>query len=301
MASVLVTVSVHYSPHGRVRGPDSTGIWASSAEEVAELGQASSLPISLNQGVAKLEFTGAESDVRLIKLYEAIWDRYGLKPQMHNVIPVNERNLYFGVKRKVTWTKKEIDGCDLLWLSGGQFIACHGEATAEQLMREDYVAKLDFRQRSAVLFGSCWPFGGVFALAEPLRSILLEEELAGLYLPPVSFVPENRKVGKPLWAVRSSVILPRALNLLQGELGNPAEPNTEWGCYLDDGGRVPPVWRYRRSEVESLRPFDIAMTFERLGPHLRAAYRSCIVSQRFRETLTKYKVKGVEYVPVELV
>jgi hypothetical protein len=200
----------------------------------------------------------------------------------------------------VTWSKKEINSSELLWLRASRLIATHAEKGLDQLAREDYVAKVDSRLNSGVQFGSLMPFTAL-AVAEPLRSQLLEENPRGLHLPPVCFLPEARKVGKPLWAVRSRVVMPRPLNLLQGEQGNPVEPNTEWWCWWDDGGRDPAVLRYQRTEVEALGPFDIAMTFERVGQTEQGAYRQCIVTQRFREVMGKLKVKGVDYVPVELV
>lgn len=198
-----------------------------------------------------------------------------------------------------TWNKKEIDACDLLWLRNTQLIASHKDAAPEQLVREDYVAALDSKQRSRVQFGSLMPFTAL-AVAETLHTQLAEASLEGLDLPPVTFVPEDQKVIKPLWALKSSVILPRPTNLLQGEKGNAVEPNTEWWCWWGDGGRDPAVLRYRRHEVEAVGPFDIAMTIERVGQTNQGAYRQCIVTQRFRETMTRLNVKGVSYVPVTL-
>jgi hypothetical protein len=100
--------------------------------------------------------------------------------------------------------------------------------------------------------------------------------------------------------LRSKVILPPPLNLLLGEHGHPVEPNTEWWCWWDDGARDPVTLRYERAKMEALGPFDIAMTNERVGQTEQGAYRQCIVSQRFREVMTRLKVRGVRYVPVEL-
>lgn len=300
MPSVLVNVSIHYSPHTLFRGPDSTGIWAASAEDVIELGEASSLPVSLNQGVAKLEFIGDESDSRLIQLYEAIWNKYGLRPKLHHVIPLEDRNAYFGLRRNVRWSKSEIDESELLWLRNKKLIATHASRNPDQLAREEYVASLDSKQRSSVQFGSLMPFTAL-GVAEPLRTKLIAKELKGLYLPSIIFVPEKQALQKPLWGLRSSVILPNALNLLQGEHGNPIAPNSEWWCWWDDGGRDPVELRYDRAAVEELGCFDIAMTSERVGQTEQGAYRQCVVSQKFRKTLTDLNVKGVDYVPVKLV
>jgi hypothetical protein len=269
-------------------------------EEVRVLSQLSDLPLLPHSpDILCLAVELDENDPRLAKLYESIWEKYRLRPSPHHVVSASERHLYFGVRRMVTWSKKEINTSELLWLRASKLIATHGEKNSDQLAREEYVAKLDSRQNSGVQFGSLMPFSAL-AVAEPLRSQLLGENLRGLHLPPVSFVPEDRKVGKPLWAVRSRVVMPRPLNLLQGEEGTPVEPNTEWWCWWDDGGCDPAVLRYQRAEVEALSPFDIAITFERVGQTEQGACRQCIVTPRFREVMMKLNVKGVDYVPVEL-
>ena len=301
MPKVSVSTSIHFSPWASGRkGPDSTGIWASSIDEVVELGSKAKIGVSLNEGVAKLEVNLEAQDPRLTMLYEAIWEKYRLKPSRWNIIPKAEQGNYFGVRRKVTWTKREIDACEMLWLRHKLTIANNRDATPEQWQNEEYVAGVDEKQRSSVQFGSLCPFTGL-AVADPLRTQLLESGLKGLHLPPVIFVPPEARVKKPLWALKSTVILPRPLNLLQGEHGSEPEPNTEWACWWDDGGKRPEVLRFRRSEVDEVGPFDIAMTYERVGITVQGAYRQCIVTQRFRAMMTRLKVKGVDYVPVELV
>ena len=301
MPHITVSASIHFSPWaaGHI-GPDSTGIWASSAAEVVELGKASQLPVSLNEGVAKLEVNLAEQDPRLAKLYEAIWQKYGLTPSPWHIIPVAERHKYFGVHRKVAWNKEEIDACDYLRLGSSQIIATHHDPSEEELLREDYVVENDARQKTKTQFGHFMPFHAL-AVAEPMRSHLLEAGLKGLHLPPVVFVPPERKVHKPLWALKSHVILPQALNPLVNSKGEEVVPNTQWWCWWEDGGRRPEVLRYDRYALEALGSFDIAMTLERVSTSRVRSFRWCIVSQRFREVLTNLKVKGVDYMPVELV
>lgn len=281
-------------------GPYSGGLRVQTSEEVEALSCVCGLPLwPHTPDDPRLVLELDENDPRLTKLYATIWNRYGIKPSPSFVVPVADRHLFFGVKRKLTWSRKEIDACELLWLRSTQLIAKHASRTQEQLEHEDYVAELDSRQRSAVQFGSLMPFTAL-AVAEPLHSELLGAGLVGLNLPEVRFVPENRKAIKLLWALKSTVTLPRALNLLQGENGNAVEPNTEWWCWWDDGGRDPVVLRYPRAVVAGLKSFDIAMTLERVGQTEQGAYRQCIVTQRFREVMTKLKVKGVDYAPVVL-
>lgn len=282
-------------------GPHTGGIDVRTNEEVRTLSELSGLPLwPQTPDHLRLVVRIDSEDSRLARLYDAIWQRYGLKPSPWHVVPQEQRHLYFGVRRKISWSKKEIDACELLWLRNTRLIANQPTRTREQIDSEAYVANVDGRLRSGVQFGSLMPFTAL-AVAEPLRSQMEEAALVGLWMPAVQFVPESRKVPKPLWALRSSIVLPRAVNLLQGEDGHAVEPNTEWWCWWDDGGRDPAVLRFRRVEIAAVSSFDIAMTFEKVGHTEEGAYRQCIVSQRFREVMTKLKVKGVDYVPVELV
>lgn len=287
--------------HPNPFGPYTDGIWARSPSDVEALGDVAELTVrGRGDNFGRfLDVDLDERDPRLGKLYEAILEMYNLKPSLTHCIPESQRSRFFGVTKKITWTRNEIDASELLWLRNSFHIGKHANATEEQLAREEYVAEVDSKQRTAVQFGSLMPFTAL-AVAEPLRSQLIGAGLKGLHLPPVVFVPETRRVCKPLWALKSTVILPRPMNLLQGEQGNEVEPNTEWWCWWDDGGRDPAVLHYKRKEVDSVGAFDIAMTNERVGQTNQGAYRQCIVSQKFREVMTKLKVKGVDYVPVEL-
>ena len=281
-------------------GPHCGGLWVRTNDEIRELSDASGFPLwPHTPDNLRLVLEVDESDPRLAKLYKAIWEKYQLKPSPWTIIPTAERHRYFGVRRKPTWTKQELDASELLWLKNTLIIGTNKDATPEEWAREDYVAAVDSKQNSKTQFGSLSPFMAL-AVAEPLRSQVLDAGLTGLHLPPVVFVPRSKPVRKPLWALRSSVMLPRAGNLLQGEHGNEVEPNTEWACMWDDGGMYPPVLHYQRAEIEQLGRFDIALTYERVGITVQGAFRQCIVSQRFREVFATLNVKGVTYVPVDV-
>jgi len=280
-------------------GPHTTGIDAWCAEDVYAFSAATNLPIVVGSKACQIDVDLDETDPRLAKLYDAIWEKYQLKPSPWTIIPKAERHQYFGVRRKPTWTKRELDASELLWLKNTMIIGNNKDATPEEWAREEYVVSVDSKQNSKTQFGSLSPFMAM-AVAEPLRSQLLDAGLIGLDLPPVVFVPRSKPVRKPLWALRSSVILPRPANLLQGEHGNPVEPNTEWACMWDDGGIYPPVLHYRSAEIEKIGRFDIALTFERVGITVQGAFRQCIVSQKFRQVFDTLKVKGVNYVPVDV-
>lgn len=276
-------------------GPLSLGLVARSLADIDEICEDAEIE---NNEYREIEVRLNEEDPRLAKLYAAIEAKYQMKPSRWNTIPVAKRGSYFGVKRNVTWTEQEIGTAELLRLHSSTMIAEQQDANDEQLAREDYVALLDKKQNSKVQLGFLSPFNAR-AVAEPLRSHLLVAGLEALYLPPVVFAGRG-KVKKPLWALKSHVILPPTLNPLLNGQGEVVPANTQWWSFWDDGGHVPPVLRYKRDAVAALPPFDIAMTCERVGPASKAAYRECIVSQKFRTELKHLKVRGVSYVPVVL-
>ena len=59
---------------------------------------------------------------------------------------------------------------------------------------------------------------------------------------------------------------------------------------------------FKRSEVEQLGVFDIAITQERVGTLGRyMMYRIPVISQKFRQVLLDLKVKKLEFHPVNLI
>ena len=275
-------------------GPISLGLVARSLADIDEICAEAEIE---NNEHRQIEVRLNEEDPRLAKLYAAIEAKYQLKPSRWNTIPAPERQKYFGVKRRVAWTNKEIDQAELLRLESSKMIAEQEDGDEEQLAREDYVVLVDGKQYSKVQLGFLTPFNGL-AVAEPLRSEMLQGELAAVHLPPVVFV--GGKVKKPLWALKSHVILPQTLNPFFNGLGEVVPPNTEWWSFWEDGGHDPPTLRYKREAVEALAPFDIAMTYERVGPGNARAYRACIVTQKFRAEMKRLKVPALSYVPVVL-
>jgi len=276
-------------------GPNSIGLIARSLADIDEICTMAGID---NNEYRQIDVDLREDDPRLAKLYDAIHAKYELKPSHWHVIPVSERHRYFGVDKKVTWTDNEIDACELMQLQSWTSIGDQENGTEGQWEREEYVVRLDKKQNSKSQLGLLIPFHGL-AVAEPLRSELLTANLAGLHLPPVVFVGRG-PVKKPLWALQSKVIMPDTLNMLQNEQGLPVAPNTEWGCFYDDGGRIPQTLRYKRAEVAALGSFDIAMTSARIANDRKAACRWCIVSQKFRAELKRQKVPSLSYVPVVL-
>ncbi|WP_395745060.1 hypothetical protein [Prosthecobacter sp.] len=278
-------------------GPNSIGIYAKSLKDIDDICAVADLE---NNEYRKIDVELDENDPRLVRLYKAIEEKYQFKPSPHTIVPMAERRSYFGVVRKVEWTAAEINEAEFLRFSATRQIAHHENPDDEQWEREDYVVELDKKQYTAVQLGLLSPFQGL-AVAEPLKSGLLSSDLAGLNLTPVIFTGGG-SVKKPLWALKSHVVLPAMLNPLQNEHGEVVAADKPWARFesrhVDDGNCDPPVLRYRRAEVQRLGHFDIAMTHARLGNGQKMAYRWCIVSQKFRAALKQLKVPALSYEPV---
>lgn len=217
-----------------------------------------------------------------------------LSPSASKVIPWKERISTFDAKISTTWTDKELNAYMYLRVLVNAGIAKHSDGTSEQVDREDFTY-IDVSKNTQM--GVVKPFHGI-GIADDLAGQLLKGDLSGLRFTPG--IDNSGKSKRAISALRSDVIMPPALNPLINEAGEVVPPNTEWWCFHDDGGRSPEVLRYREAEVRALGNFDIAMTYERVGFRKSAAYRWCIVSQKFREVLKKLKVRAVNYVPVEL-
>jgi hypothetical protein len=75
-------------------------------------------------------------------------------------------------------------------------------------------------------------------------------------------------------------------------------PERTW----DGEGRMEPILKFRRSEVEKLGPFDVAHTWEKSVKATASGHYmpALIVSQRFRQWVSKNHYK-IRFAPVELV
>ena len=96
----------------------------------------------------------------------------------------------------------------------------------------------------------------------------------------------------------STFVALRSLLAIVKEAGHQVEPNSEWACYLDDGGYQPHELKYRNEDLKRFQEVDIAMSYERTGVTKARAYRWCLVSQRFRQVMRQLKVSGTCSAPV---
>jgi hypothetical protein len=286
---------------GNPPGPYSIGFRARSSEEVDLFGASINAAVSKNEispdRLLRVELS--EGDPRLQILLERIESTYGWKPSKWLAIPLEQRSRFFGVQKLREYSKKDLDIAPFLCLHADKPIATREDGTAEHVEAEVYIAEADRLQTAKTQFGALFPFHGL-CVAEPLGRQLQAAGLKGLALDPVVFLPPD-KVKKPLLKLSSTFIAPRSLLPLVNESGHQIEPNTEWACYLDDGGYHPHEFKYRTKELERFQEVDIAMSYERTGVTKARAYRWCIVSQRFRQVMGELKVPGVSYAPVRFV
>lgn len=280
-------------------GPISIGMRARKPEDVDAFGSLINTPVAKNASSPDrlLRVELSEGDPRLQLLLERVERAYGWKPSKWFNIPREERSRYFGVRKNRQYSKKELDAVTFLHLHyAANAIATHKDGTAEQVDNEVYVAEADRLQTTKTQFGTLAPFVGL-CVTEPLGRRLEGAGLKGLSLDPVVILPADH-VKKPLLKLSSAVIAPRSLLPIVNESGHQIEPNTEWSCYLDDGGYQPHEFKYRQEELKRFREVDIAMSYERTGVTKARAYRWCLVSQRFREVMAELKVRGTIYAPV---
>lgn len=295
MPSATYEVNISWSKSGPNIHAGTT-IQLCTREEVEEIAAiAGGRPIRLPEG-----------DPRLDEVFRVIEERYGFKPAYWNIVPKALRDTHYQVNMDLTWSQAEIDAAELLWFTPINFIASPDDPTIEEALREEYISVKDSRQRSKVLCGSFSPSRAI-GVAEPLKTALEESGLIGVHLRPVIFRDSVRPPKRPIWALRSTILMPPTITPIVNNVGEVIPWNYEnteealrqrgWGVNFERGGRRPGCAEYRRSEIQSLMPFDIAEGAERTELNY---VRRCYVSQRFRAFMEKHKVSG-SFRPVEIV
>lgn len=293
--------TISYDPSNDA-GTRSNGLFACNPNDVDEFAELIGLPASRNATTARrqLRIELIDSDPKLKRLLDAIAERYNYEPSRWFVVPEDYRNRFFGVRKNRTYDRKDLDGVPFLLLDfAAESTATQMDGTEAQVEREVYVAAADYLQDSDVQFGTLMPFHGL-CVAEPLAGRLEQADLKGLLLEPVVILPAA-EVRKPLKKLSSSFVGPRSLVTVVNEQGREVEPNTEWSCYLDDGGYHPHEFRYLNSDLGFFDQVDIAMSYERTGVSKARSFRWCLVSQQFRRVMDELKVPGVRYAPVRFV
>ena len=132
---------------------------------------------------------------------------------------------------------------------------------------------------------------------DELKNDLEAAKLVGLEFLPVLWDQPATAKGK-FWQISSSIVMPPCLLPIL-EVPEDRKP---WTTY-DDGGHFPQELVFRRSEVKTIEPFDVALTSPdeeiHCGPN--SWPRTIVVSQRFRHVIKKLKLTTAELIPARLV
>ena len=136
-----------------------------------------------------------------------------------------------------------------------------------------------------------------FFLNDDFKSALEAENLLGLNFLPVLWDHPEKAKGK-FWQLSSSITMPRCLLPIL----NVPETQQPWTTY-DDGGHFPQELVFRRSQVEAIEPFDVALTAPEEEIHCgpNSWPRTLVVSQRFRQVIKRLKLTTAELIPARLV
>jgi len=243
-----------------------------------------------------IEIDEPEGSPRLIKLLQAIKERYGFEPSPSRMVPVELRDRYFGLYKVRHYSREELEAADYLHIALiPDQIAEHHQGSDEPSQGNLEISADPFESEDGVSIG--FMFTGIFAMTAQFKNELSARDLRG-------FTPTLVK-GVELWRLGSSIVLPRSLLKIQDDEGQYIDPDfwpnkTFNSKYWDDDGYGPVELRYRRSDMVPITPFDVAFTYERMGGP-RYSFRELIVSQRFRKVMEDLGQRGIEYAPVRLV
>lgn len=232
-----------------------------------------------------------------IRLVQSILLEAGIKESSQTVIPKDKRETHFAMNLVRSFTKKELDQAEYLRLNvkGLKRIADWKETTAD-----GYVLKINNRLKNTL------DFGWLDVVVVPYVSETGREKLEGIGFDGIHFKSAmfdgTDQTVKQLFELTSNLVMPECLLPIQNNDGDIVCVNyTESARIWDDAGRVQPILKYRREDIEAMGTFDIAKTLERVGNLPQHYKHHYIVSQRFRKYLEAMKVRSVEFVPVEVV
>jgi hypothetical protein len=306
MPQVICSLTIRFDRESPL-GTTAIGLQAASPEDVDFLGDLCGFEVSSrvsdHYGLMKsFEVKEPEDSPKLEKLFAAIKQLYGFEPSQHFIVPEELSSKVFGLQRERTYDRQEVEQSPLLSLHYAKRpIAKNWDRTIDKVAEDVLKIRAGSESRSAkLMLGYISPFNAL-AIHEDLKEALEREGIMGLKCKRV-------EGSKTLWSLGSEIELPRCLvPVVDGSGHELADtgPRDEGpgGRYFDDHGYHPPELRFAKDEMKRLPPFDIAVTREYVGPamHTGACFRTCVVTQRFRECLEKLGVKTAQYVPVHVV
>jgi len=232
----------------------------------------------------------------LEEIKEIILD-HGCQELDITIIPKELRRSHYGIIKRRVYTKKDIENADYLRLERRGFNCI---AAYKQNSENAYIVRHDNKLKNKT------DFGWLDVIFTPFVSSSGKEQLEAFELNGMEFVPaiyeKPEKSPKKLFQLTSVNTMPSCLLTVQNNNGDIISDDDHSGARIwNDNGYRLPVLKYNRQEVEVMGEFDIAKTKELIGNMPQQYKHHYIVSQKFRQCLEKMKVKGVDYVPVELV
>jgi hypothetical protein len=275
----------------------------------------------------KLPSNGAE-----VKAIFDLLAKYGITPKFQHQVEVKEREKHFTVTTRWEPTRKQLNEAEFFQITTrlydssnvGKLLGmdadhlAHVAADKEQWKRQQELAEIGQR---------------LFIASDRFRQRFEEETLVGLKLNELQWYYQAPNCGwdevdaiddpRGRQWVTSSVVMPPCLTPRRyadgpnvGAVVKERKPSQHH--YFDSEGLAPTILRFKRSDVEKMGRFDVAITREcthqtqeYMGPNDFPPFRDAdywlpdiIVSRRFKEWLSKSGLHGckrVEYRLVELV
>jgi hypothetical protein len=168
-------------------------------------------------------------------------------------------------------------------------------------------------------FQSVVPWPGTRVVSDRVRKLLEDSGLKRVVFKPTFVIPAGKRpssdisalpwdgFGDPWWELTSELTMPKLSPraILLNNKGQRIADDFSDGCFLREGIDSldalinPPEPTYRRSDIEALGEFDVAVMFEPMGGHPLASHHPLIVSNRFYRFCRKHKLK-VNFVPVRI-
>jgi hypothetical protein len=169
---------------------------------------------------------------------------------------------------------------------------------ADDPTRETVSVKGNAKLKSPRPIGQIFAFPGALAVNSETKELLENSFLKGVGFAPVDIVgrrPEHHDI----WMIEPKVMLPPSPMSLKNPFGGPFDGDFTTGCqYLQPYPNI--ELSYYAASLESMEPFDIAGTRERIGNYVGGTFRHIIVSQQFRKWINDAKIRGLRYTPVRV-
>lgn len=237
---------------------------------------------------------------RLRTAYALIEESLGMKPSKCRIEPISRRPEFFCVEIRREFEPGELDAADHLCVRALEPTAI--ASMARPCKDQEVLVTLDHWLLPEPRDIGSFCYGGL-GCSDRMRSKLAALEWKGLDFIPVRVHPAGaaEPVGWPrMWGLTSSVVLPPAADALIDGRGDPFTGDYSRGVFYNDGGYEPHGPRYRREDLGTIPPFDIAVSRERTGLHDWQAFRHVVVSQRARQDLLRLGAVDLEFWPVPL-